>query len=1183
MEGGIQLSSFTEEVALKDRSDASALKSPRAKKSLSSTFEERTNSQRWGKEYSRIKSEQFTTLPSSTNSQVFFEQSPRQSVPYSNIPLLEENDPKSINPCANCMRKLSVISPGSYAFIRWLTYVGGRSILFLEIILNLYLMLAFYRAKDAFYFASLAVFVLGPYILLWNAGMKLIYKYIFTDMLVELTLMQKLMIIVYLFPFSGVFFTMIADLSYFLYMITRRTMWIFSGQAVFQSNYGYIESVRGVYSFFCEGLCKTILFAYLLTPIADINADFENIKPYITYGLIVSGLNALRNLWRLFKEAKNESMGIFQFLFFRLQLAEITMPAYLPKMGAIYRGTISVANYASFPLTSESSSQLVTAAQQSSSLKTLRFSEDTIAEMPNDAIRVFSAALKDKAIIWMKLLNATHVDNLWREILFERSQRKGYIKRDEWRRYCGKNKISENVNEVFDEMADTYPDRVYKRDVLDWVLTNNSEYRFNILDIAFPLHDAIKKHATKRFHFCCVREECYVQDPDGMSVWMTAVKAKLNIEDFVSYLLINESEFDMMDKDGRTFIDHLFDCDKDYIIDMINHLARRVNMWELTRKTFIRQISRKCIQLFFDDEFCASFEPQLFDYRALFSDESLALYGYPGWDEFIKAHRSYYWSDVSPVWVGKYFKKEIIKWYIKVHYNDGENERKRRYREIVEGLCMRFDSLGPYLLLECLYMDSSLLVDSNRERPTDYIVTGISRMYIDISIKIKESSLATNSLGASDVKILAQQEVTRLFTQSLEIHMPSTIIDLYFDDYFVQEVERKAKLDFRALFTDDRLENFQFKDFKAFVNNFESRHILHRLKPHDVGRLYDNRIISWYLSETDNSHLVAQAIWNRKDGNNMYYLLDCCSDVRSIVGMLNLKIQSKEMTKDDLKKQFEDVFEFYLPQQAVALFFDDRFLNFLNGMDFDYRDFVLKYIYRMPEFIDLLQEAPDQEKIHSMVEAHMEATQPRWERKKKTRYKAVQEFVETEMRFFKEMENMKLEYIFPVLDLNILKEDELESLFPDVMLDILRFSTDLSQDLELMWVEFDDDTTLVSEVISSYMGRVGDTFYKYSCGYSERVATLKRFEDVKVLKPILCPEEFNSHFANCQNIPLTRPTRYGMLVKEILKNTPPHHVDYHGLARMQKLLHVENIKINERIKEWDQENAVRNKFGMGPG
>merc|ERR1719173_360800 len=67
---------------------------------------------------------------------------------------------------------------------------------------------------------------------------------------------------------------------------------------------------------------------------------------------------------------------------------------------------------------------------------------------------------------------------------------------------------------------------------------------------------------------------------------MTAVKAKLKIEDFVSYLLIKESEFDIVDKDGRTFIDHLFDCENDYIIDMINHLARRVNMWELTRKRF---------------------------------------------------------------------------------------------------------------------------------------------------------------------------------------------------------------------------------------------------------------------------------------------------------------------------------------------------------------------------------------------------------------------------------------------------------------------------------------------------------------------------------------------------------------------------------------------------------------------
>merc|ERR1719394_1679165 len=177
-------------------------------------------------------------------------------------------------------------------------------------------------------------------------------------------------------------------------------------------------------------------------------------------------------------------------------------------------------------------------------------------------------------------------------------------------------------------------------------------------------------------------------------------------------------------------------------------------------------------------------------------------------------------------------------------------------------------------------------------------------------------------------------------------------MQLYFDPKFIRDMN--MYMDYRALFNETRLRSYGFKTFQVFITTYDMDDIIDSLQPQDIGRNYDNRVISWYLGHIPSHDLkVGEAIWKRSQDNNdidhsLHYLLEC-TKTETII-----KVLSKE-TGETLAPKMEELYENYLPRATVKLFFDADFVGFLNEIGFDFRELALKYIYTHPTFLDALE------------------------------------------------------------------------------------------------------------------------------------------------------------------------------------------------------------------------------------
>ena len=88
-----------------------------------------------------------------------------------------------------------------------------------------------------------------------------------------------------------------------------------------------------------------------------------------------------------------------------------------------------------------------------------------------------------------------------------KNRRSRYITKDRFHEYCESKKITKDVDNIFDEMAATYDNVVYQRDFYEWVVKNQSEYEFGLLDVDFPLQYSITENNDKLFMLFCGREE----------------------------------------------------------------------------------------------------------------------------------------------------------------------------------------------------------------------------------------------------------------------------------------------------------------------------------------------------------------------------------------------------------------------------------------------------------------------------------------------------------------------------------------------------------------------------------------------------------------------------------------------------------------------------------------------------
>jgi len=1026
--------------------------------------------------------------------------------------------------CSRSTRRFSVACPGLYNLLMWIRFAFGRLLVISELLISLYLAELF-QGKHAWYFTYMVIFIMGPYVLCWNVGLKLVYNSIYSSSSTrDLSCFQKLQVIIYIFPLSAIFIMMAADIIFLLFMTARFSCSVLRGDSVFKDTHSYLEEFRGVASVLLESLPKATLLIYILT-LGD-DEPFKDQVAVLVVGFVISMLNFCKNLFLLIKQAERQSMSIFQYIFFRLQLAEVSMPAYVPDIFRIYEGFMKVGNYTDVEFGAESASQLMSALNSARcAITTLRFAAKTLRSLDHEAIRSFGKSLEDFKIIWTHRIKPIEIRKLWSDM--NKNRRSRYITKDRFHEYCESKKITKDVDNIFDEMAATYDNVVYQRDFYEWVVKNQSEYEFGLLDVDFPLQYSITENNDKNFMLFCGREDAYVADSVGQTPWMRAVQQQLDISTFVRYLRTDLIKIGHKDNDGRTLVTHLMTASKVYIIEFLRHLLeQRVNIVGLFYETFTSSdIPLQCITLYFDDEFYYAFDDYSFDYRQHVFDDYLPDYGFNSWVELIEKHNNINWNEVRPQWVGKYFDEHVIRWYF------NEYGRDFSMHSVAEGLVQREDGNGIKLIIDCC--------------PPEVIKDAVEEM-------------TRNGLKGED---LANEFIVNFEM----IGVPINSMALYFDEEFVRSLD--LYLDYRSLFNEENLRLYGFKSFQEFIGRFHPEQLAPTLNPRNIGRFHDHRVIAWYLGiMSEHNQDVAREIWERED-ENLFLLISACNVPTIIKFMLQDSVEV-------ITKKFNDIYDVQCPNRTIFLFYSEEFTSALMGHGFDFQDHVLKYIYKRPRFQEKLRNSSleIQAHVNQMVQEYEAETGEKRAKRMRSRQKAIEEFVSTEEKFHKQMIMIINLFMRPAQDSGYFSAREIEVLFPQVLLEIAQFTTELTIDLTHFIDQFDNESTIMSELLEPFIPRIANTFYLYCVGFNERLELRAKKEKTRACRDIMIQGPGQQSFKNLQPIMFQRPPRYGLLMKEICKQTPADHPDYHTLKEAYRKIDEQTYRMNDLVTIAEGEN-----------
>ncbi|KAI8825702.1 uncharacterized protein EV422DRAFT_137250 [Fimicolochytrium jonesii] len=197
------------------------------------------------------------------------------------------------------------------------------------------------------------------------------------------------------------------------------------------------------------------------------------------------------------------------------------------------------------------------------------------------------------------------------------------------------------------------------------------------------------------------------------------------------------------------------------------------------------------------------------------------------------------------------------------------------------------------------------------------------------------------------------------------------------------------------------------------------------------------------------------------------------------------------------------------------------------------------------------------------------------EEKKQKRHNIIKELVTTERGFLKDMEVLMEVYALPASEQKILSERDLRNLFSN--LDVI-ISTSRAL-LEMLEAAVGSPDEWIGEAFNQMMRKIESTYCDY-CKHNEAaLAKLAEFASPE------CPPDVKEFLKNSQMQlqgrtgawdlgslvikPVQRVLKYPLLIKQLLKETPPTHPDFEQLVQAAADIDVVAEKINEVKKRKD--------------
>ena len=199
------------------------------------------------------------------------------------------------------------------------------------------------------------------------------------------------------------------------------------------------------------------------------------------------------------------------------------------------------------------------------------------------------------------------------------------------------------------------------------------------------------------------------------------------------------------------------------------------------------------------------------------------------------------------------------------------------------------------------------------------------------------------------------------------------------------------------------------------------------------------------------------------------------------------------------------------------------------------------------------------------------------------RGKSIQELVETEIQYVRDLEVLTEVYIEPLSSTgsssNVINTEQHRLLFNNIPA-LIKLNKQFKMGLELRYKNWDEANSKIADEFLQF----APYFHMYQ-GYlnsHEQAAGLvsklyirsnkfKKFVDAAQFNPKCKGLDLKSYLVK----PLQRITKYTLLLRELIKHTLSDHPDYDDLQLAMTKINDVNITINEKMKTFDQRQKVR--------
>ena len=408
-----------------------------------------------------------------------------------------------------------VINPRLYAIKVLVQEIWSRILVIFDMYTDILVAYALYKGSERIWFMLSCLFLAFPFVLVWSASLRFIDDWMQKKLFGRLDgntccakTMGNMFLIIYMFPPIGSILVAFYEVYWVLTDVWRCFKAFIFGSITIeaqdrQSN--AFKNYRKAIEIFAESLPQTLLQVYIFVRITWDN-DITAQQQYgislndLAMSLGVSLLNLCVNFYQFRSEADLHGMYVMEYALSVLQLAEVPIQKFVPRLPAIEKGLVEEVNFGGFKFDKASVTPLLEALHSTKcKLKTIKLSLASLSKLDLQSCKMLGYLLYNAGVnvTISRTASLLDVKRLFDSIDLDHN---GYLEEDEFSAALNKLNCSikrasdEEKKRVFQELAIRRlkkRDRIYFHDFFDKTTSvqceNNLSFDFDLTGIEYPL------------------------------------------------------------------------------------------------------------------------------------------------------------------------------------------------------------------------------------------------------------------------------------------------------------------------------------------------------------------------------------------------------------------------------------------------------------------------------------------------------------------------------------------------------------------------------------------------------------------------------------------------------------------------------------------------------------------------